>query len=530
MIRKIFTVFLSLLLLITGFPVFAFASDPPDDEPPVDTGEAHLEPAIRPAHINSILLAYLRHSPSCLGVNCNFIEIFNASDEDLEVDNIRIEFYNSSYNLRSGTTIDTGRGVFTARGSILLKPAGFDYTYNVANIVKSGGAVTVTTTKDDVEARSIACWGSNSGCRDKLKLPEVNMSIGVDWPIGGIFVNTRLFTDYDVDEYFSIITFTDEHIPSYGGFIANDPIEDDPSDPGPPAPIINPCSLIKINEISFADSHKFIEFVNESNETISTVNCAVKRGATKSNLDRAIYLDAIFKPGEIKTFDIIGTTMTQSNANVAIAVYDKLNNEMVMTKDENGEDVVYQVQYIKVKENASYAWFDDEERTGWFQTFVPTPGAENIYQQFQNCPNDKMINPDTGNCMNIPLPPVDCPFGQYRNPETGRCKKLPEETIYVPCQEGYYRNLETNRCRKIETETSQKECQEGWERNPETNRCRKKTDNSPAGFAVQNTGPTPESNMLIGFASGGAAVTGTLITASYRQDFMNFIRKFMRKK
>lgn len=559
MIKKILTTIgsflLASLLVLSNIPLHAYAFDALngeafigaediDDEEPGDIEEiTYIEHAVRPADISSILLAYIHQSPSCFSASCNFVEIFNASEEDLEVDNIRIEFYDSRHNIRAGATIDTGSGVFTARSSILLRQSydevalfDFDYKYNTNSIAKSGGAIVVTVIKDTTEAKSVACWGNKTNCQSKLKLYGTNLSAGFDLPIRDLFFNTRLFTKQNVDEDFQIKTFVYDYLPGHGGFISNNPIDDDlelpiyEDDSQNPAQLISPCSFIKINEISFAELHKFIELINESPETIDASNCAIKRGATKTYLERAIYLKAIFKPGEIKSFDIANTAMTKSNTSVALAIYDGLNKQMVKTKDENGDEITYQVQYTKVKENASYAWFDNEERSGWFQTFVPTPNAENEYQQFQNCPDGKMINPDTGNCVNIPKPVAECPAGQYRNPETGRCKKLPQEAVYVPCQDGYYRNPETGRCRKIQTETTLKECQEGWERNPETGRCRKKTDNSSAGFAVQNTGSTSESNMLIGFASGGVVVTGTLITASYRQDFMNFIRKFKRKK
>ena len=85
---------------------------------------------------------------------------------------------------------------------------------------------------------------------------------------------------------------------------------------------------------------------------------------------------------------------------------------------------------------------------------MPTPAAPNIRQDFQTCPEGKIINPETGNCVNDTVEEAavkTCPEGQYLNTATGRCKKIPvtASTELTPCAEGYERNPETNRCRKI---------------------------------------------------------------------------------
>ena len=90
----------------------------------------------------------------------------------------------------------------------------------------------------------------------------------------------------------------------------------------------------------------------------------------------------------------------------------------------------------------------------WVQTYNPTPGAANVYQQFKTCPAGKVINLDTGNCVNetrltTTLPA--CPEGKYRNPLTNRCRAYATaaSATLKPCAEGYERNPATNRCRKI---------------------------------------------------------------------------------
>ena len=87
----------------------------------------------------------------------------------------------------------------------------------------------------------------------------------------------------------------------------------------------------------------------------------------------------------------------------------------------------------------------------WLLSYARTPGSENIYQEFQTCPEGKVINEETGNCVNEETETTTvCPEGKVLNPETGRCKKIEEDTALAECAEGYERNPETNRCRKIQ--------------------------------------------------------------------------------
>ena len=109
-------------------------------------------------------------------------------------------------------------------------------------------------------------------------------------------------------------------------------------------------------------------------------------------------------------------------------------------------------------------------------TYAPTPGAENVFQEFRSCPEGKIINPETGNCIKEESLGEaiikQCPEGKILNPLTGRCKNIPVAATAKTCQAGYSLNPLTGRCKKNETTTA-KTCSEGYELNPETNRCRK---------------------------------------------------------
>ncbi|MBQ1528597.1 hypothetical protein IIZ77_03055, partial [Candidatus Saccharibacteria bacterium] len=126
--------------------------------------------------------------------------------------------------------------------------------------------------------------------------------------------------------------------------------------------------------------------------------------------------------------------------------------------DADGETVDNLTYYNGQKKGVSLAKLTVDEKISWTQTYNLTAGAENVYQKFKSCPVGKVINLETGNCVNEVAPVATltaCPEGKYRNPLTGRCKSYATtaSTTLKPCAEGYERNPETNRCRKIVTNT-----------------------------------------------------------------------------
>ena len=172
------------------------------------------------------------------------------------------------------------------------------------------------------------------------------------------------------------------------------------------------------------------------------------------------------------------------------------------------------------------------------QTYARTPAADNVYQEFKTCPEGKIINPDTGNCVNEPnLTEAAlklCPEGKYLNILTGRCKNLPTATTAAACKEGYYRNPLTGRCKK-NVETTTKTCADGYELNPETNRCRKIRASNLSDYPVEEIKEEQYDNPKIFVALWAILALGAsvivYIVIQFRHEIVKFFsRRILRRR
>ena len=262
-------------------------------------------------------------------------------------------------------------------------------------------------------------------------------------------------------------------------------------------------------------SEQFVELLNPTDEIIELKGCAI------NYKNQNFELDGQLEPGQYYVYQNpeLKLTKNPSTENVLSLI------------DVNGE-IVDELRYPKgQKKGSSYILIKkDDGSLEWEQSYKVTPGTDNIYQEFKSCPTGKIINPDTGNCVNLEEQEslVECPPGKYRNPLTNRCKSYETTTASLtPCPEGYYRNPETNRCKKIASETKELEpCPEGYERNPETNRCRKIRINEGADYAVK---PTEVSDSRLFVAYGAVAVLilcGIFyIVFQFRKEICVFMKK-----
>jgi hypothetical protein len=280
-----------------------------------------------------------------------------------------------------------------------------------------------------------------------------------------------------------------------------------------PEPELDLCAYISLNEISFSEPEKFIEIINTFDRTIDLTDCALRRGSIN------MILEGELTPGEIKSFDVTTSSLTQSNNSVNIYIYDLILGQKISTST-----VAY-----KAKAGASYAWLSVDGKEGWYSTYAMTPGKENIYQQFQTCEVGKHINVATGNCVKDPDPPAECAENQYRNPPTGRCKKLDSDKALAECADGQFRNPLTNRCKKIASDDELSPCAEGWERNPETNRCRKTPIGSEAAYAIDPVSNSSQDRAWLWIGGGGALVLGAMIAWQFHPEIARLFVKIASK-
>ena len=231
----------------------------------------------------------------------------------------------------------------------------------------------------------------------------------------------------------------------------------------PYAEPINRCSGLMISEIAAntAAEKQFIELHNPTSLPLIMDGCLLQtnRSTTKNHT-----LTGVMQPGEYKQLPLSSTGLTLT----------KTTSGVVYILSSDGKEETDARSYDGLAAESSWAWFGGDD---WRQTFAPTPGAANSWQEFLPCSVGYERNGETGRCRKIVIEesPTDCGPGKYRNPETNRCRTIELASVLTPCKEGQYRSPETNRCRSVALATNTPTpCKPDQERNPETNRCRKK--------------------------------------------------------
>lgn len=221
------------------------------------------------------------------------------------------------------------------------------------------------------------------------------------------------------------------------------PPTDEPTQPE--QPVTRQCDRLEFSEIlSYYvkdKSEQFIELYNPTDQTVQLAGCNLSYKKKLYPLLGKIPAETYFR------YTPQDFTLTKNPT----------TSNSIELIDTDGS-IVDTLTYIHgQKKSTSFArFYSAEGEEIWDLTYHPTPAAENIYQEYRSCPEGKVINPETGNCVKVAtsvskiLEP--CPDGKYRNPLTGRCKSSTSSTkTQKPCAEGYERNPETNSCRKIKT-------------------------------------------------------------------------------
>jgi len=117
-----------------------------------------------------------------------------------------------------------------------------------------------------------------------------------------------------------------------------------------------------------------------------------------------------------KLYDIVNTNIaTENSDNSKISpsgYYVYRTDDFRLTKNPTSENTLELIDVTSEtvatlsiphgqKSLTSYANFgvDTDNNETWKVTYNPTPGAENIYQEFRTCEDGKVINTVTGNCV-----------------------------------------------------------------------------------------------------------------------------------
>lgn len=425
--------------------------------------------------------------------NYDFFELEKSSDDELPLGDFEIVYTNSSNN-------EAGRFTFLESEILTTKSLVFGfakspqyeasdgkylYTFSSSGLASTAGKLSIYQSGELIDE---VCWGK---ILCEKALPKFSTSEEDNY-------SARL-----VDGEF----IQDKYYPE----IISDAIYEEQAEA-----TISSCHDLEFTELySFYEasaSEQFIEIRNKSNETNDISGCFLRYKNKNYALGGIILPSAYFV---YYNEDLILTK-------------NPISSNLIEIVDSDGA-LVDSLEYPHgQKVGLSFAKIGD----GWKLSYNRTPGAENIYQEYQSCPEGKEINPDTGNCVNVEEETeTTCPEGKYLNPETGRCKNV-EATTVKTCAEGYYLNPETNRCKKEEAEATLAECADGYERNPETNRCRKiqSTDASeyaPATSASKESYSAPKRFIAYGVVIIALAVGLGYVVFQYREELLKLIKKLL---
>lgn len=364
-----------------------------------------------------------------------FIELQKISDTtDFSLAGYGIRYTNSSG--KSTLLLDFAEGTLMTGETLLMRFARSpdsdraDATYMTT--------LAMTSAKLELifqgEVIDQVCWGSREGC-----LPN--------------FKSTRpstLLRNPDTGVFEHIIDYEPTFDPTRPSLILP-PAPDTPTG-GENEGDTTPEATARCYDLEFSEllayyaqdkSEQFVELYNPSDKTVIIDQCVLRYKKKTYTLSGAIPADGYYAYYPAQQTTSLSLTKNPNSSNT------------IELLDTNGTVVDTLVYNHGQKKSTSYAkFYSGNSEEIWDSTYTPTPGQPNTYQEFRTCPAGKMINPDTGNCVNVAASSktTTCPEGKYLNPLTGRCKKISDDSIGPkPCAAGYERNPETNRCRKIKS-------------------------------------------------------------------------------
>lgn len=349
------------------------------------------------------------------------IELQNLADATISLAGFSVRYTNGSGNavtLHNFTEEDLMTGEFLLmRYTNSPDASQSELTYS-SSLAMTAGPLELVYENEVIDS---VCWTGKDGCQKAFKSASLTT-----------LVRNLLTGDFEhLSEY-------ETHFdPDFPSLYSPEP-DFEPEDVAPPEP---KCRGLEFSEIltyySDGPEEQFIEFYNSTSRDITLDGCSLKYKNKSYALSGAIPAGDYLAYFPSPTFSFTKNPTT---------------NNSVFLVDADGETIDELVYSHGQKKSTSYAkFYDANGMESWAITYTPTPNSANNAQAFRTCPTGKVINPVTGNCVNITTSTTtECPAGKYRNPLTGRCKNIEDTTSTLKeCAEGYERNPLTNRCRKI---------------------------------------------------------------------------------
>lgn len=415
------------------------------------------------------------------------IELQKLTDAPLSLAGYEIRYTNSSG--KSTLLLSFSEGSMMTGETLLARLARTssegmaDVTYNTT-LALSGGPLEIVYNGEVIDS---VCWTGKDDCAKPFKSNKP----------------TTLARDLETGKFNHVEEYQVQFNPEKPSlFTPPDPEEPDENDTnnGVSNDIAPKCRGIEFSEVlAYYNNDKaeqFLELHNPTNYDVELDGCYIRYKKKKYELSGVVAVDGYY----VYYPSVVGVTLTKNPT----------SSNTVELVDVDGKLVDTLVYNHGQKKSTAYAqFFGQSGEETWMMTYAPTPGSANIYQEYRSCPDGKVINPATGNCVKAiaaSTSPADCPAGKYRNPLTGRCKN-------------------------IETESGPKPCAEGYERNPETNRCRKiKKENEGAGYTLTPTAYSDKST-FVAFGIVAMLVTAGVvyIILQFRREIIRFLRKIRQR-
>ena len=402
--------------------------------------------------------------------NYDFFKLAKSVDGDLDLSNYKLQYFNSSDNLAG--EIEFEEQTFLRADTVIFgfdkapqfadAPPRYLYSFGSAGLASTAGRLKLLQGEEVVDE---ICWGKLT-CESQF----AKFATSQDENVTAIRLPDMTFIS---DKYYPEIDPEALYVP-------------EPELPPEPT-IVKSCTGLKITEIySYYETSADEQFVEIYN-----------------SLDQELELNGCMLRYKSKDYPLEGV--------LASGQYLTVQN-LTLTKDPSSELTFEIIDDSGPIETASYA---HGQKAGtsmalvgeqWLRTYAPTPAAANVYQEFQTCPEGKVINPVTGNCVN----------------ET-------TEAELAACKEGYYRNPVTGRCKKNEEPEEPKTCEEGYELNPETNRCRKIRASNLSDYPVEEVKEESHSSPQVFVAVWALVALGVIVIVYVIVQFRHEIAKFFRR-